>query len=102
MKFLNITLTVLLLLITLSGDYAVFNSKYSDSILYRGLVDSLVHASIGSVSAIIFFSYGLNIAFSTCIYQVLLCTIISSFIDVDHFIAARTFNFKVILIEYTN
>ncbi|KAJ0169487.1 hypothetical protein K1T71_015074 [Dendrolimus kikuchii] len=94
MKFLNIILSILLLILTICGDYIVFKSKYSDSQLYRGFADSLVHASIGCVSAITFFSNGLNIPLSSCICNVSICTVMSSFIDVDHFIVARTFNFK--------
>ncbi|KAJ0184336.1 hypothetical protein K1T71_000759 [Dendrolimus kikuchii] len=94
MKFLNIILSILLLILTICGDYIVFKSKYSDSQLFRGFADSLVHASIGCVSAITFFSNGLNIPLSSCICNVSICTVLSSFIDVDHFIVARTFNFK--------
>lgn len=87
-------LTALLLMVTVCGDLIVFKSKYSESQIYRAYTDSLTHASIGCISAIIFFTYDINIRRPTSIYNVIICTVLSSFIDVDHFFMARSFNIK--------
>lgn len=79
----------------LIGDYIVFKSKYSESQVFRSFADSGVHASIGFLSALLFFTYDIGITEQARIYNIAFCTILSSLIDVDHFIAAKSFRLKV-------
>ncbi|XP_028171688.1 transmembrane protein 267 [Ostrinia furnacalis] len=94
MKFLNAFLTICLFSTALLGDYIVFKSKYSNSFIFRAIADSTVHAGVGLFSSLLFFSRGQSILSNTCIYNVILCTIVSSLIDVDHFIVAKSINLK--------
>lgn len=96
MRFKNFLFNFLLVNTTIIGDYVVFNSKYSDSQLFRAIADSIVHASIGFLSSLIYFTYNHNTSVPIHI-NVFICTFVSSFIDVDHFIAAKSIYLKVCL-----
>ncbi|CAH2064651.1 unnamed protein product, partial [Iphiclides podalirius] len=87
-------LTVSICATALIGDYIVFKSKYSDSQAFRAFSDSSVHASIGFLSALIFFSYDIGLTDQARAYNIAFCTLLSSIIDVDHFIAAKSFRLK--------
>ncbi|XP_013162575.1 PREDICTED: transmembrane protein C5orf28 homolog [Papilio xuthus] len=94
MKLLSILLTILLCLSAIIGDYVVFRSKYSESQVFRAFSDSSVHAIIGLISGMLFFTYDIGLTTQARIYNVIFCTILSSLIDIDHFIAARSFKLK--------
>lgn len=94
MKILSVLLSLSIGFTAIVGDHIVFNSKYSNSFLFRALIDNFVHASIGTVSALLFF-LKMDITRQACVYNVLLCTIVSSLIDLDHFIVAKSVYFKV-------
>nr|XP_004922189.2 transmembrane protein 267 [Bombyx mori] len=93
MRFKFFLFNFLLVNTTIIGDYVVFNSKYSDSQLFRAIADSIVHASIGFLSSLIYFTYNHNTSVPIHI-NVFICTFVSSFIDVDHFIAAKSIYLK--------
>lgn len=97
MKLISIVLTILLCLCAIIGDYIVFKSKYSESQVFRAFSDSSVHAIIGLISAILFFTYDVGLTIQARFYNAAFCTILSSLIDIDHFIAARSFKLKVLL-----
>lgn len=95
MRFLKFILTFILILSAFAGDNLVFKSKYSDSIVFRAVTDTLVHGFIGLLSAALFFSHKLNFSTQTCLLNTLFCTVMSSIIDLDHVFVAKSFHFKV-------
>lgn len=97
MKFTNIILTFSIFFSAALGDYLVFRSKYSNSHVFRAFCDTSVHGVIGFLSALLFFSQNYNISSQACIYNILFCTALSSLIDVDHFIVARSLYLKDLL-----
>lgn len=99
MRFLKVILTLAIICTAYIGDYIVFRSKYSSSQTFRAFADSAVHASLGFLSSLIFFSHETNFDFQVCIYNVILCTLVSFLIDVDHAFVARSIYLKVSLIK---
>ncbi|XP_026483177.2 transmembrane protein 267 [Vanessa tameamea] len=93
MKSVRLLLTISIALTAYLGDYVVFKSKYSSSQLFRALADSSTHGAIGFLSALLFFS-NIKITNQACIYNTIFCTFMSSVIDVDHFILARSIYLK--------
>ncbi|KAM3955043.1 transmembrane protein 267-like [Aphomia sociella] len=90
---LQVVLTVSIFVTAYIGDYVVFKSKFSQSQVFRACSDSVVHASIGFLSAILFFSRE-NLMSTSCIFNIAFCTFMSSFIDVDHIFVARSLQWK--------
>lgn len=95
MKFSKVIFTVCLCGTALLGDYIVFQSKYSKSLAFRAVTDSLVHATVGLFSSLLFFSREPILFNATSVYNVVLCTLASSIIDVDHFVVAKSILLKV-------
>ncbi|XP_050360341.1 transmembrane protein 267 [Nymphalis io] len=93
MKSLRLLLVISIGVTAYLGDYIVFKSKYSGSLLFRALADSSVHGAIGFLSALSFFS-NIKITSQACIYNTIFCTFMSSVIDVDHFFVARSIYLK--------
>ncbi|KAL0809036.1 hypothetical protein ABMA28_012677 [Loxostege sticticalis] len=94
MKFIKVLLTISLCIFALLGDYIVFKSKYSSSFPFRALSDSVVHAGVGLFSSLLFFTRDHSLTSNICIYNVTLCTIASSVIDIDHFFVAKSIYLK--------
>ncbi|XP_073966678.1 transmembrane protein 267 [Choristoneura fumiferana] len=94
MKYAKIALTLLLCSSPFVGDYVVFKSKFSSSQVFRAFSDSIVHAIIGFLSSLVFFSQETSVMGYAKLYNVILCTLISSFIDVDHVFVARSLQWK--------
>ncbi|RVE47646.1 hypothetical protein evm_007743 [Chilo suppressalis] len=94
MRNINAVLTLGLFFTAVLGDYVVFRSNYITSQVIRAIVDNLVHATIGCLSALIFFNHDLNMTRHACLYNVTFCTLLSSLIDIDHFMVARSLHFK--------
>ncbi|XP_072947001.1 transmembrane protein 267 [Epargyreus clarus] len=80
------------------GDYVVFKSKMAESFAFRAVADSFTHATIGFLSALLFFSHDISVTSQVRVYNIIFCTIISSLIDIDHAFVARSFYLK----DYTN
>lgn len=95
MRLLKLLITIFIVFTGFFGDYVVFKSKYSESQLFRAAADSTVHATIGFLSASLFFTHSLNIPFQTCIYNTVFCTMVSSIIDIDHVFVAKSIYLKV-------
>ncbi|XP_045488951.1 transmembrane protein 267 [Pieris rapae] len=93
MKILSVLLSVSIVFTAITGDYIVFHSKYSKFFIFRAVIDNFVHASIGTLSALLFFIY-VERSRQAWIYNIILCTIVSSLIDVDHFIVAKSIHYK--------
>lgn len=85
-------LTMLLSLVAVIGDYAVSQSNLH---IYRALFDNTTHAVIGGISwlivCVVFKSR--NIFQDLC--EIAICMIVSSGIDLDHFLVAGSFHLKV-------
>ncbi|KAI8431789.1 hypothetical protein MSG28_016209 [Choristoneura fumiferana] len=99
MKYAKIALTLLLCSSPFVGDYVVFKSKFSSSQVFRAFSDSIVHAIIGFLSSLVFFSQETSVMGYAKLYNVILCTLISSFIDVDHVFVARSLQWKLCIQE---
>ncbi|KAJ8704949.1 hypothetical protein PYW08_012269 [Mythimna loreyi] len=94
MRFFNVFFTLAIVLTAYIGDVIVFRSKYSDSLKFRAITDSLVHASLGFLSSLIFFCHDYNLSVHISALNVTFCTIVSSLIDVDHAFVARSIYLK--------
>ncbi|XP_026755800.2 transmembrane protein 267 [Galleria mellonella] len=90
---LQFALTLSIFATAFIGDYVVFKSKFSHSQIFRACSDSLVHASIGFLSSVLFFSHE-NLMDSSSMFNIAICTFMSSFIDVDHIFVARSLQWK--------
>lgn len=93
-QFFNLTryLTVLLALVAITGDYVVHHSNLH---VFQAVFDNATHSIIGGLCWCIFcLRYRSFNAYQTLI-EVALCALISSLIDIDHFIAAGSLNLKV-------
>lgn len=76
------------LLTSLTGDKLL--EKINSSHLFRALADNLAHGLIGLFSAAVVVAENKD-----NIYLAFICFILSSLIDVDHFIAARSLKLSV-------
>ncbi|XP_063631274.1 transmembrane protein 267 [Cydia splendana] len=94
MKYAKIVLTLLLCSSTYIGDYIVFKSKFSSSQVFRAFSDSAVHATIGFLSSLVFFSHETSVTGHAKLINVIFCTFVSSFIDIDHVMVARSLHWK--------
>lgn len=83
--------TSLLGIVSCSGDRLVDNSKNN---VLRASFDNLTHALIGGLSWILVLILSKKTILPN-IYSVVYCTAISSLIDLDHFVAAASFNLRV-------
>ncbi|KAG6463782.1 transmembrane protein 267 [Manduca sexta] len=87
-------LTSLLITTAIFGDYVVFNSKYSNSQVFRAFSDTFVHGILGGLSSVVFFNYDNSLNFHSYITYIIFCTVVSSLIDIDHVIAAWSLQWK--------
>ncbi|VVD02952.1 unnamed protein product, partial [Leptidea sinapis] len=94
MKFMRILLPITICCVAIVGDYIVLKCKYSESFLFRAISDNTVHALIGMLSAMLFMD-GIDLTKQAYFYNVAFCTIISSFIDLDHFLVAKSVYIKL-------
>lgn len=84
-------LTILLVLIATVGDYIVVHSSAE---LYKALFDNATHALVGGICWLIVAINHKQTQSAYAIYEVFLCTMIASLIDLDHFVAAKSLNLK--------
>ncbi|XP_026747971.1 transmembrane protein 267 [Trichoplusia ni] len=94
MRFLKVILSIAIICSAYVGDYVVFRSKYSSSHTFRSLADCSVHATLGFLSSAIFFSHEHSLNIEICVLNVLICTFVSLFIDIDHAFVARSIYLK--------
>lgn len=96
---IEIICTCLLAVIAVLGDWLVSHSTLH---LYKALFDNSIHSLIGGLSWLI---VTIKLRKKTVWFRfssVLLCAFIASVIDVDHFIAARSFKLKVCCVKKSN
>ncbi|XP_045783569.1 transmembrane protein 267 isoform X2 [Maniola jurtina] len=94
MRYISVIFMLSICATAYLGDYMVFKSKYSSNQVFRAFADTSVHGAIGFWSALLFFSCGINVTTQAWLYNVLFCSAMSSLIEVDHFIVAKSFNLK--------
>lgn len=89
------TLTSLLILIAVVGDLLVAHSTVQ---LHKAFFDNLTHAAIAGVSwLIVCFQLKYESLLQT-ISEAFVCSVLGSFIDLDHFLMAHSMHLKVRLI----
>lgn len=87
-------LTILLGGICITGDLLVELSSHSK--LLKAICDNITHACVGFVTTlIILFELEKRISSTEKFWMLFICLIISSLIDIDHFIAARSWKLTV-------
>ncbi|XP_030763914.1 transmembrane protein 267 [Sitophilus oryzae] len=91
---LNIYLTCTLSFTAVIGDYLTLN--FSDSPIVKAALDNGTHFIIGGFSWFIFYlnSDKIDCSLRQIVAEIFLCALMSSLIDLDHFIAAKSFFLK--------
>lgn len=84
--------TVLLAVTAITGDILVRTTNVH---VYKAIFDNVTHGLIGMITWTIVSMNVRNKDALSRSFEVVLCTLISSLIDVDHFIAAKSFHLKV-------
>ncbi|XP_028139609.1 transmembrane protein 267 [Diabrotica virgifera virgifera] len=84
-------LTFLIFLTAIIGDYVV---SYSKLHVFQALFDNTTHFLIGGLSWLIVCLNSKDVSHTEKIIEVVICSLISSLIDIDHFIEARSINLK--------
>lgn len=91
---LRLFAAIFLGLVCFVGDRLV--EYQSDSALGKAICDSLTHAAVGLLSAtILVLQLMQHIPIRDKLLLILICCLLSSLIDVDHFIAARSLRLAV-------
>lgn len=92
----QIVISLLLCATCFIGDYFVQSIKTSRFL--KALCDNLTHGLIGTLAAVILINgngFKAKLNENEHIFIIVGCFIVSSIIDIDHFIAAKSFNLKV-------
>ncbi|CAH1402525.1 unnamed protein product [Nezara viridula] len=86
---ISVVITVLIVIIALCGDKLLTKV---DNHFFKAIIDNTTHASIGlfSWAIVVFSSNSIHNLKLSHFAEILSCGIIASFIDLDHFIAARS------------
>ncbi|KAF7282014.1 hypothetical protein GWI33_003675 [Rhynchophorus ferrugineus] len=84
---------VYLLLTAILGDYLVLRQSNAAA---KALFDNATHAIIGSLCWTLFYinSNKIGVSAKYIIFEIAICALIASMIDLDHFIAAKSFSLK--------
>ncbi|XP_059051624.1 transmembrane protein 267-like [Achroia grisella] len=88
-----VVLSLSIFVTAIIGDYIVSNTKFSQSLVFRACADSAVHATIGLLSSILFFTHE-NVKDTMYFFNIAFCTFLSSFIDIDHLFVAGSLQWK--------
>lgn len=92
--FLQITLTTLLAVVCVFGDWLV--ELHLNSSIAKAIFDNVTHACVGLFTAsILFIQLDHRISTAERNAAIIVCCLVSSLIDVDHFIAARSWKLTV-------
>jgi hypothetical protein len=85
--------TVCVGLVALLGDHVVAHNTLSEDV--RAVADNLTHGAIGLLTWHIVTAHLADLSFTARLSEVILCGLLSSAIDLDHFAAARSFRIQV-------
>lgn len=94
--YLRIVLNVLLAIVEIIGDKILAVEELS--ITFRAIFDSCVHGTIAALSWSLVVNYHTDTFRNNC-FQILVCGIFGTLIDVDHFIEARSLYLKVSIVN---
>lgn len=98
---INIFLTAGLCLTAILGDFLV--QKFEHSHILKAVIDNGTHAAIGGLTwSVVCFQRKIFPSSSEIIWQVLLCTVVASMTDVDHFIEAKSLKLQVNTLHLLN
>ena len=86
--------SILMGLACLSGDTLVWYFTRRDDLILRLICDSITHSTVAALGWIMIIIDIPNSKVNRWA-EVLYCAAVSAFIDVDHFIASRSFNLHV-------
>ena len=90
----QLILEIGILLICLLGDH-LLSSPVSKQPIVRAMVDSLTHGLVGGLSWAVVTDIRMD---RQRIIECIVCLGLAMAVDVDHFIAAKSFHFKVIIL----
>jgi hypothetical protein len=85
--------TVCVGLVALLGDHVVVHEIVFEDV--RAVADNLTHGTIGLLTWHIVSTHLADLSFTARLCEVLLCGLLASAIDLDHFAAARSFRIQV-------
>lgn len=88
----NVYLTFLLCIVTIFGDYLV---SYTKIHVFQAIFDNVTHGIVGGLSWFIFRINYKSFSTRRTLIEVALTTLCASLIDLDHFVAARSFYLNV-------
>lgn len=91
-SFQNVYLTILLSVVCVVGDKLV---NYTKIHLFQAIFDNTTHGCVSGLSWFIFRINYKNFSSKQTLLEVGLATLIASLIDLDHFLAAKSFHLKV-------
>lgn len=90
----KVVLTLCIAASAIIGDLLV---NYSDLKIVKALIDNCTHAIIGGFTWAVIQTFRKNDIYTNhTLLEIFICTAASSFIDVDHFIAARSLRLEVL------
>lgn len=94
LPILRIFLTALLAIVCVCGDWLV--GLNSNSPIAKAIFDNATHAGVGLLTAaILFIQLERRISSAERNAAIIVCCLVSSIIDIDHFIAARSWKLTV-------
>jgi hypothetical protein len=80
-------------LVALLGDHVVVHDTLFEDV--RAVADNFTHGTIGLLTWHIVTAHLADISFTSQLSEVLLCGLLASAIDLDHFAVARSFRIQV-------
>lgn len=80
-------------LVALLGDHVVAQNTLSQDV--RAVADNLTHGAIGLISWHVVTTHFVDHSFTAHLWEVVLCGLLASAVDLDHFVAARSVRIEV-------
>lgn len=101
LPYFRISLTILLAVACIIGDWLV--ELYSSSPIAKAIFDNATHACVGLLTApLLFIQLERRVSSAEKNAVTIICGLVSSLIDVDHFIAARSLKLTVCMKRLDN
>lgn len=96
---MNLIMVLSIILVCIIGDKLVEITRSSH--WKKAIIDNVTHGIVGALAAaVVLFNFKDRITVSEIIILIVLACVLSSVIDVDHFIEARSFHIHVSTINY--
>lgn len=94
LAFLRAALTTFMAVVCIVGDWLV--ERNSNSSITKAILDNVTHACVGLLTGLLLFvQVERRISSAEKYAAIIVCCLVSSLIDIDHFIAARSWKLKV-------